>query len=117
MLETSTISFEIMESSESPWLGGIGVGTCLVREACQPVHYRETKKDRPKQEADIKTDITIDIEETVAFNPCAADVRRLYSLIRPLRRSCMQEGKHRLGYFHGWLHSDRCDRLVLLTPA
>ncbi|CAE7762771.1 GPSM1 [Symbiodinium sp. CCMP2592] len=38
------------------------------------VQRKETKKDRPKQEADIKTDITIDIEE----------------------------GKHRLGYFHGF---------------
>ncbi|CAE7619051.1 GPSM1 [Symbiodinium pilosum] len=38
------------------------------------VQRKETKKDRPKQEADVKTDITVDIEE----------------------------GKHRLGYFHGF---------------
>ena len=25
--------------------------------------FRETKKDRPKQEADVKTDITVDIED------------------------------------------------------
>ncbi|CAE7210117.1 GPSM1 [Symbiodinium natans] len=38
------------------------------------VQRKETKKDRPKQEADVKTDITLDVEE----------------------------GKHRLGYFHGF---------------
>ena len=32
-------------------------------EAFVPAHFRETKKDRPKQEADVKTDITLDVED------------------------------------------------------